>query len=160
ERKFLLRDESWRLRADAGVRLRQGYLSHNEKSSIRVRIGGRRAWLNIKSSTPGTVRSEYEYPLPPAEAEEMLAGLCRLPLIEKLRHHVEYGGFTWEIDVFNGANQGLVVAEIELAAIDQDFPRPPWLGVEVSAELRYYNSHLVSYPFCAWSAAEQQFGKP
>ncbi|HDS16532.1 MAG TPA: CYTH domain-containing protein [Proteobacteria bacterium] len=159
ERKFLLQDESWRLQADVGVGLRQGYLSHNEKNSIRVRIGGCRAWLNIKSSTPGTVRHEYEYPLPLAEAEEMLAGLCRSPVIEKRRYHVEYGGFTWEIDVFSGANQGLVVAEIELETVEQDFPRPPWLGAEVSAELRYYNSQLVLYPYCAWSAAERQFSK-
>ncbi len=155
ERKFLLCDDSWCLKADAGIGMRQGYLSNNSKNSIRVRIGGERAHLNIKSSTPGTVRREYEYLIPVAEAEELLADLCHKLLIEKIRYHVEFSGFTWEIDVFSGINQGLVVAEIELIKIDQDFPRPPWLGREVSDEIRYYNSHLAGYPYTQWSAEEK-----
>ena len=155
ERKFLLRDESWRLQADAGTTMRQGYLSNNAKSSIRVRISGEQANLNIKSSTPGTVRREYEYPIPVAEAEELLADLCHELLIEKIRYHVDVSGFTWEIDVFSGVNQGLIVAEIELDEIDQDFPRPSWLGREVSDEIRYYNSHLAGYPYSQWSEEEQ-----
>ena len=157
ERKFLLIDENWRLKADAGISMRQGYLSNNSKSSIRVRISGEQANLNIKSSTPGTVRREYEYPIPVVEAEELLADLCHELLIEKVRYHVEFSGFTWEIDVFSGANSGLVVAEIELVAIDQDFPRPAWLGREVSDEIRYYNSHLAGYPYLDWSKAEKEY---
>ncbi len=155
ERKFLLRDESWRLQADAGMIMRQGYLSNNSKSSIRVRIGGEQANLNIKSSTPGTVRREYEYSIPVAEAEEFLADLCHELLIEKTRYHVDVSGFTWEIDVFSGVNRGLIVAEIELDEVDQDFPRPPWLGREVSDEIRYYNSHLAGYPYSQWSEEEK-----
>ena len=155
ERKYLLLDESWRLQADAGMKMRQGYLSNNEKSSIRVRISGKMANLNIKSATPGCVRSEYEYPVPLAEAEELLQNLCHDALIEKVRYLVEFSGFVWEIDVFAGANQGLIVAEIELKALDQEFPAPPWLGREVSDEIRYYNSQLISYPFCQWSPEEK-----
>ena len=157
ERKFLLLDESWRFEADVGIMMRQGYLSNNSKSSIRVRISGEQANLNIKSSTPGTVRLEYEYPIPVAEAEELLADLCHELLIEKIRYHVKFSGFTWEIDVFSGVNSGLVVAEIELAEIDQDFPRPAWLGREVSDEIRYYNSHLAGYPFRDWSKTEKEY---
>ncbi len=155
ERKFLLCDESWRFKADAGTLMRQGYLSNNSKSSIRVRISGELANLNIKSSTPGIMRREYEYQIPVAEAEELLADLCHESIIEKIRYHVEFAGFTWEIDVFSGANSGLVVAEIELSEIDQDFPRPAWLGREVSDEIRYYNSHLAGYSYLKWSKDEK-----
>jgi len=155
ERKFLLKDESWRLEADSGIVMRQGYLSNNSKSSIRVRISGTEANLNIKSSTPGTVRSEYEYLIPLSDAEELLTNLCHESVIEKIRYHVEFSGFTWEIDVFSGANLGLVVAEIELSEVDQEFSRPDWLGREVSDEIRYYNSHLAGYPYLDWVKEEK-----
>ncbi len=154
ERKFLLVDDSWRRAADAGTRMRQGYLSNSDKSSIRVRISDDTANLNIKSAEPGCVRREYEYPIPLADAEELLADLCHNALIEKVRYKVNFSGFIWEIDVFSGANQGLVVAEIELDDLQQKFLRPPWIGREVSDEIRYYNSHLISYPFCQWSTTE------
>ncbi len=157
ERKFLLHDDSWRLKADAGTVMRQGYLSNNSKSSIRVRIEGEQANLNIKSSTPGTVRSEYEYAIPVCDAEELLANLCHESIIEKIRYHVEFSGFIWEIDVFSGANMGLVVAEIELSEIGQNFFRPAWLGCEVSDEIRYYNSHLAGYPYLDWSKEEKEY---
>ncbi len=156
ERKFLLADESWRLRADRGIQMRQGYLSNNPKSSIRVRISGDQANINIKSAEPGCIRREYEYSIPVADAEELLADLCPDTLIEKVRYPVKVSGFTWEIDVFSGLNQGLELAEIELNDIEQEFPRPAWLGREVSDEIRYYNSHLTGYPYCRWSAAEKQ----
>ena len=154
ERKFLLVDESWRSAADAGTRMLQGYLSNSEKSSIRVRISGDVAHLNIKSAEPGCVRREYEYPIPVSDAEELLADLCHEALIEKIRYKVNFSGFIWEIDVFSGDNLGLVVAEIELDDLEQKFPRPPWIGREVSDEIRYYNSHLISYPFRLWSSTE------
>lgn len=157
ERKFLLRDQSWRLQADAGMVMRQGYLSNNSKSSIRVRIEGERANLNIKSSTPGTVRSEYEYVIPLSDAEELLASLCHDSIIDKVRYHVEFSGFTWEVDAFSGVNQGLVVAEIELPEIGHDFPRPAWIGIEVSDEIRYYNSHLAGYPYSEWTKEEKEY---
>jgi len=150
ERKFLLRDDSWRAQADAGHVMRQGYLIGAERASVRVRISGGRASLNIKSATLGVERREYEYPIPLRDAEEMLDTLCQRPLIEKTRYHVRHGEHTWEIDVFSGDNAGLVVAEIELDSVDEDFERPPWLGEEVSHDPRYYNVCLVKHPYKDW----------
>jgi adenylate cyclase len=155
ERKFLVRDESWRDAASAGVVMRQGYLSRNAKNSTRVRIAGEKAHLNIKSATPGCVRTEYEYPLPVAEAEDVLRHLVLGAVVEKTRYYVECDGFVFEIDEFAGANRGLVLAELELKALDQEFPRPAWLGPEISDRLRYYNSELAFHPFSAWTPAER-----
>ena len=104
------------------------------------------------------MRREYEYPIPLADAEELLADLCHAVLVEKVRYKVDFSGFIWEIDVFSGVNQGLIVAEIELDELEQQFPRPPWIGREVSDEIRYYNSHLISYPYCQWSSCEKLKG--
>lgn len=155
ERKFLLKDDSWRAQADVGTPMRQGYLiaasaQQQPKASVRVRIAGEEANLNIKSATLGVTRQEYEYPIPLHEANEMLDTLADGPLIEKTRYHVPHGGHTWEIDVFSGDNAGLVVAEVELAAADEPFQRPPWLGEEVSDDPRYYNVCLVQHPFKDW----------
>ncbi|HEC18246.1 MAG TPA: CYTH domain-containing protein [Gammaproteobacteria bacterium] len=150
ERKFLLANDDWRASADAGVAIRQGYLAGSEKSSVRVRIAGEQANLNIKSATLGVTRQEYEYPIPLADAHAMLDGLADGPLIEKTRYHVQHEGHTWEIDVFAGDNQDLVVAEIELAREDEPFARPPWLGEEVSGDPRYYNVCLVKHPYKDW----------
>jgi adenylate cyclase len=155
ERKFLLADDGWKPLADAGVVIRQGYLNtsspnHQGKSSVRVRIAGEHANLNIKGATLGVTRQEYEYPIPLADASELLDTLADGPLIEKTRYHVRHGTHTWEIDVFAGDNQGLVVAEIELAAADEGFERPSWLGEEVSDDPRYYNVCLVKHPFKDW----------
>lgn len=155
ERKFLLSNDSWRAQADAGSTMRQGYLTdlsaeHGQKSSIRVRIAGAQANLNIKSATLGITRQEYEYSIPLADAHALLDSLAHGPLIEKTRYHVTHGAHTWEIDVFAGDNQGLVVAEIELGAEDEAFERPAWLGDEVSDDPRYYNVCLVKHPFKDW----------
>ena len=150
ERKFLLCNDHWRGAADAGQVMRQGYLIGAERASVRVRISGERADLNIKGMTLGIERQEYEYAIPLAEAEEMLDSLCERPLIEKTRYHVRHGEHTWEIDVFSGDNAGLVVAEIELGSADEDFARPDWLGKEVSDDPRYYNVCLVSHPYKDW----------
>jgi adenylate cyclase len=153
ERKFLVRSDEWRRGADAGTRFRQGYLIGAEKASVRVRIEGERANLNIKSATLGVRRQEFEYPIPLAEAEEILDTLCEQPQIEKIRYLLPYGGHTWEIDVFAGENEGLVVAEIELASEDEAFERPAWLGEEVSGDTRYYNVCLVRHPYREWKDA-------
>ncbi len=118
ERKFLVLNDSWRAMADTGLQFRQGYLSRVTgtdavRSSVRVRTEGARAFLNIKSATLGIRRQEYEYPLPMADAEEMLPSLCVSAIVEKTRYHVRMNAHTWEIDVFAGANAGLIVAEIE-----------------------------------------------
>jgi adenylate cyclase len=150
ERKFLVNDAGWRRQAGEGMRLRQGYLAGGKDSSIRVRSGGGMAHLNIKSATLGVSRREYDYPIPMSDAEELLNHLCERPLIEKTRYHVEHAGHTWEVDIFEGDNAGLVVAEIELQREDEVFARPPWLGAEVSHDPRYYNVSLVRHPYKEW----------
>lgn len=150
ERKFLVRDERWRDTARDVERYRQGYLASAPQCSIRVRLAGERGYLNIKSATLGVRRSEYDYEIPADEARQLLDELCTGPLIDKHRYLVDYGGHTWEIDVFEGDNAGLVVAEIELDSEDEAFERPPWLGDEVSDDPRYYNVSLVQHPFKDW----------
>lgn len=150
ERKFLPKDDSWRAGADAGEEYRQGYLYSDPDLAVRVRLAGDEAWLTIKGGAEGIVRREFEYPIPRADAAEMLAHLCRKPLIEKRRHLLRHGRHTWEIDVFAGDNAGLVVAEIELGAEDESFERPDWLGEEVSADPRYLNSSLSRHPYRHW----------
>ena len=155
ERKFLCRDGSWRSAVAYSGRMEQGYLG-GDACSVRVRIeSGERpgAWLNVKSRVPGAVRSEFELALPEADAREMLDQFCPRR-IEKIRHRVEHGGRTWEIDEFLGDNAGLVVAEIELEREDERFELPPWAGAEVTHEARYYNAGLVQQPFSHWPDRE------
>lgn len=150
ERKFLVKSEAWRESADDGTRFRQGYLIGAVKASVRIRIEGERANINIKSATLGVRRQEYEYPIPLDEAEEILDTLCEQPQIEKTRYHVSVGEHLWEIDVFAGDNEGLVVAEVELQDESEDFVHPDWLGEEVSDDTRYYNVCLVKHPYKDW----------
>ncbi len=150
EHKFLLANDDWRNHVSRSVKYRQGYLSSQATSSIRVRISDDHAWLNIKSATIGTHRHEYEYEIPLTDADEILTNLCRKPLIEKTRYFVTHDHHLWEIDEFDGDNQGLIVAEIELDAIGQSFSRPLWLGQEVTEDLRYYNNNLAVHPYSEW----------
>jgi adenylate cyclase len=150
ERKFLLRNDEWKLAADSGTKYKQGYLVGSEKASVRVRIEGDKAFLNIKSATLGVRRQEYEYSIPNDEAEEMLASLCESPLVEKTRYIVKFDGLEWEIDVFEGENQGLTVAEVELDDENQKIQLPSWCGKEVSDDPRYYNVNLVKHPYSSW----------
>ena len=151
ERKFLVRNNVWRDAADGGVRFRQGYLIGAKQASVRVRIEGERANLNIKGATLGIRRQEFEYSIPLDEANELLDTLCEKPLIEKVRYTVSYGAHVWEIDLFEGDNAGLVVAEIELTDEQEPFQRPDWLGEEVSGDPRYYNVSLVKHPYREWT---------
>ena len=150
ERKFLVINDHWRAAADAGMDCIQGYFTTNKQCSIRVRLSGDKANLNIKSATLGITRAEYDYPISAGDAREMLNHLCTKPLIEKTRYHVRHGRHLWEVDVFSGANAGLVVAEIELAHGDEQFTRPDWVGAEVSDDPRYYNVCLVQHPYSNW----------
>ena len=154
ERKFLLKSDAWRSQVLESRQMSQGYLASGGNASIRVRIAGDEAWLNIKAGGFVASRQEYEYPLPLDEARELLA-LAEGPLVEKTRHYVEQGALTWEIDEFHGDNSGLVVAELELDSEDADFARPPWLGIEVTELRRYYNVCLVKHPYRAWNEAER-----
>lgn len=162
ERKFLLADDSWRDEVSHSQRMRQGYLGSDRRSSVRVRIAGEDARLNIKGATVGASRAEYEYPIPLADAKEILDTLVVGPQIDKTRHHVEFKGNLWEIDEFHGDNSGLIVAEIELPDPDTPFEKPDWAGQEVTADERFYNSMLSRNPYAVWppeievSIAEQK----
>lgn len=149
ERKFLVSRDAWRPGFDPKP-MRQGYLAFGPPVSIRVRVSGGGAFLNIKQSTLDISRDEFEYEIPAEDAEFMLANLCAGRLIEKTRHHVRHGGLVWEVDVFEGANAGLVVAEVELEDAGQPVDVPPWAGPEVSGDPRYLNSSLAQRPFSTW----------
>jgi adenylate cyclase len=161
ERKFLLRDERWRAGISRSERMAQGYLndraaleSGRQHCSVRVRIAGESAQLNLKSRSVGAVRQEFEYPVPLADAEALFA-LCVGGRVEKVRHYVPHGSHLWEIDEFLGDSAGLVVAEIELDAPDADFARPDWLGAEVTDLPRYYNLALAARPYALWTDEER-----
>ena len=151
ERKFLVKGDAWR--TGAGTRIRQGYLRNQIEGVVRVRTKGERAYLTIKGNTTGITRLEFEYQIPVEEADQILDELCIKPLIEKIRYVITAGGFKWEIDEFLGENSGLIVAEIELEDENQTFPKPDWLGREVSSDFRYQNSSLVKNPYCKWAKA-------
>jgi len=150
EHKFLLATADWRKQIQKSVKYKQGYLSSQPTSSIRVRIADTHAWLNIKSASMGTERSEFEYEIPLPDAEQIIATLCAKPLIEKTRYFVPNDHNLWEIDEFEGDNQGLIVAEIELNEVGQPFTKPTWLGAEVTHDLRYYNNNLAVNPYKNW----------
>lgn len=150
ERKFLLASDAWRAQVSRSIPMDQGYLG-GERASVRVRVAGDEAWLNIKARQRGSARLEFEYPIPVDEAQQMLDALALPGRIRKVRHHVTVGQHLWEIDEFACDNAGLVVAEIELAAADEGFERPEWLGLEVTDDIRYYNAALAEQPYSRWS---------
>lgn len=150
ERKFLVDAAriDWE-EASGRERMRQGYLLNEKGRNIRVRIAGERAFLTIKGRAEGITRPEYEYAIPVEDAE----GLLRLTdggLIEKTRYCFEVAGHTWEVDVFEGKNRGLIVAEIELASEDTPFEKPAWVTEEVTHDPRYLNAQLLLHPFRGW----------
>ena len=149
ERKFLVLDLS-AVSGVPGTPIRQGFLSTDPERVVRVRVAGPRAFVTIKGRTVGISRSEYEYEVPVAEADEMLARLALRPLVEKTRYKVAFDGLVWEVDVFSGENTGLVVAEVELPAEDAAVALPAWVGREVTADRRYYNANLVGHPYREW----------
>ncbi len=160
ERKFLLRGDDWRAAAHEVVPMAQGYLndlaivySGAMNTSVRVRIDGDAARLNIKSRELDSTRQEFDYAIPVADARALLA-LCVGGIIDKRRHLVEHAGHLWEIDEFRGDNAGLLVAEIELASAEEAFSRPAWLGLEATHAQRYYNLALASRPYSQWSEDE------
>jgi len=108
------------------------------------------AWLTVKGENKGMVRSEFEYPIPLADAMLMLEELCVQPFIDKIRYSVNFRGADWTVDVLEGDNAGLTIAEIELASEDQNIILPPWAGAEVTDDPKYYNSSLITRPYCRW----------
>jgi adenylate cyclase len=149
ERKFLVNVKAW-VPQDAGIHFKQGYLNTQKERVVRVRIEGSRAKLTIKGITTGITRAEFEYAIPLEDASILLDQLCEKPLIDKHRHKEQHGAHTWEIDVFHGENEGLVIAEVELESADVHPELPPWAGAEVSSDPRYFNSNLLKNPFSTW----------
>ena len=149
ERKFLVKNNSWP-RSGGGTHYRQGYLSTVKERTVRVRTAGSRGFITVKGINVGATRSEYEYEIPLADANEMLDRLCERPLIEKTRYRVPFGRLIWEVDVFDGENRGLITAEVELKSEDQAVSIPEWVGQEVTGDTRYFNANLVAHPFSKW----------
>ena len=161
ERKFLVLSEAWRAEAHRSIEMAQGYLNDAESVaigrqnvSVRVRLEGDEARLNIKSREMGASRQEFDYLIPPEDARALIE-LCVGGTIVKRRHYVLHQGHEWEIDEFFGDNAGLVVAELELDAEDEVFVLPDWAGSEVTQLPRYYNLNLASHPFSRWDDAER-----
>lgn len=147
ERKFLVQ-ANWQPQ-DEGIKIAQGYLSTVPERTVRVRIKGDKGYLTIKGKNQGISRAEFEYEIPIGDAEELLK-LAEQPILSKTRYLEQHGNRLWEIDVFAGENQGLVVAEVELPDEQAEFSRPDWLGQEVSGDVRYYNANLIKKPFSLW----------
>ena len=152
ERKFTVRADF--CPQSAGTEMAQGYLSRDPQRTVRVRLAGGRGYLTVKGETRGMVRAEYEYEIPPSDARAMLA-LCDSPLVEKTRYVMDAAGRQWEVDVFHGANDGLVVAEVELPSETAEVTLPAWVEREVTGEKRYYNSSLIVHPYHSWTAEEK-----
>ena len=170
ERKFLLKNDDWKSLVSNKHVIRQGYLQSGlevtQKSSVRIRISGQQANINIKSADQAMLRQEYEYAIPVSDAEQMLTTLCDAVIIEKTRYHVMYESknasnsglnsglnnvsHLWEIDVFENENAGLQIAEIELSHVDELFEIPDWIGKEVTDDVRYYNNYLLDKPYNSW----------
>jgi adenylate cyclase len=150
ERKYLVLNDAWRAHVQREVRYLQGYLANTRDCSVRVRVGGDSAFLNVKGATVGASRLEFEYPVPVADAEVMLRELSAGGVVEKTRYYVPHEGREWEVDVFAGENAGLVVAEIELDDEADVIALPDWAGEEVTEDVRYYNSNLAVTPFNRW----------
>lgn len=148
ERKFLVKNNDWRKLGEA-VHYMQGYLVADPERTVRIRVAGHHAFITIKGPTDGISRMEFEYEIAVADATEMLH-LCPFPAVEKYRTKVIWKGKTWEIDEFKGENEGLIMAEIELLSPEEIFENPPWIGEEVTGDLRYFNSWLSRNPYRKW----------
>jgi len=151
ERKFLVVSEEYKSESYKSTRITQGFLSTDPERTVRVRIKGNQGFLTIKgkSNTSGTSRFEWEKEIDLQEAEALFK-LCKKGIIDKIRYEVKSNMHIYEIDEFFGDNNGLVVAEIELNSEEEFFEKPNWLGVEVTGEVKYYNSKLSTTPFCEW----------
>jgi len=155
ERKFIVRDEQFKVEASHIYRIRQGFLNRHPNRTVRVRLAQGLGYITIKGpgNDSGIARFELEYQIDPHEAEQLLA-LCEPGIIDKTRYEVPDGSHIWEVDVFHGDNQGLTLAEIELRSEDEAFNKPSWLGEEVSGQAAYYNSQLSKNPYKSWLAEQ------
>lgn len=151
ERKYLVTSNGFK---DAAVRdfpIKQGYLSTRPEATVRVRLKGDKGVLTIKGKTQGATRAEFEYAIPTEDVDAMLKAQCEFPPIEKVRYVVMVDGHEWVVDVFEGVNEGLVLAEIELSAEDEAFTMPEWAGEEVTSDERYFNAYIARHPYSTWA---------
>ena len=151
ERKFLVTSEDFKKEAFDKHEIAQGYLNSNPDRTVRIRIKGERGFLTIKgkNNETGTTRFEWETEIALIEAKPLLA-LCEKGVILKTRYEIRVGKHVYEVDVFHGENEGLIVAEIELSSEQEVFEKPAWLSIEVTNDNRYYNSYISQKPFAAW----------
>jgi adenylate cyclase len=149
ERKFLVTSDAWRM-GSTGTLYIQGYIAATSKSTVRVRVAGDTAYLTLKGKVANLSRTEFEYPIPVADAHQMLSQWCAPLIVEKTRYQIPVGSLVWEVDEFLGLNRGLIVAEVELSSPTQEIMLPDWVGAEVSHEARYYNSSLAQAPYSTW----------
>ncbi len=154
ERKFLVKNTSW-MEGVTPTYYCQGYIPTLNGATVRVRIGGNKAYICIKSIVVNISRSEFEYPISIEDAKDILHKLCAKPLIEKNRYKIQRGELLWEIDVFEKDNKGLIVAEVELKSEQDKVELPDWILKEVTGVARYYNSMLVKYPYSKWTKEEK-----
>lgn len=161
EHKFLVKNECFKQLAE-GIYYRQGYIPTLSGTTVRIRIAGSQGYITFKDKAKGLSRNEYEYPIPQADAEQMLGSLCSQPQIEKHRYVIAAPdgvqpdgtpatGLHWEVDVFHGENEGLIVAEIEVPSEGTVFEKPDWIGEEVTGNHRYYNKSLTTFPYKDWN---------
>ncbi|MBL7003511.1 MAG: CYTH domain-containing protein [Gammaproteobacteria bacterium] len=150
ERKFLLKNDDWKHEKKTQRFYQQAYFCNTLKVSVRVRISDDEAWVSFKSSTKNISRYEFEYNVPLADAQHMIEEFAQGSVISKIRYFVPIGQHIYEIDVFEGDNAGLVVAEVELSDEQEEFIKPNWLGKEVSDDVRYFNNNLVGHPYKEW----------
>jgi adenylate cyclase len=150
EHKYLIDKEAWKgATPDRSHRIKQGYLSTDPDKTVRVRTRDDKGFITIKGKTHGATRLEYEYEIPVIDATELLASFCT-NIIEKVRHVVTHDNKLWEVDEFEGLNAGLVVAEIVLSSEEEQYTIPPWIGKNVTDDMRYANSNLSVRPFRSW----------
>jgi adenylate cyclase len=144
ERKFLVANEGWKTAVLRSVRIRDGLIANNKGNKARVRIANDVATIALKSRRRGSVRTEFEYTIPSTDAEEMLRTMCDGNVLDKVRHFVLHAGNTWQVDVYEGLLDGVVLAEIELADADQKLILPDWIGAEVTSDPKYRKVNMVA----------------
>ena len=151
ERKFLVGSQEYRNKAEAKSHIIQGFLNTDPERTVRIRLQDKDAYLTVKgkSNKSGTIRQEWEFEIGAEEAKQLLC-ICEKNIIEKLRYLVRVGKHLFEVDEFLGENEGLIIAEVELAAENEDFDKPGWLAEEVTGDVKYYNSNLSKNPYKTW----------
>lgn len=150
ERKYLV-DWDKIPALENGIDIKQGYIKTSDDAVVRVRTKDKKAFLTIKGKNSGTTRLEFEYEIPVEEAEEMLEKLCLKPMIDKTRYEIMYKNHLWELDIFYGDNNGLIVAEVELDDENENIELPIWILKEVTGDIKYYNNNLMKYPYKEWN---------